>query len=65
MGAFFLGGAGVDANAMFDADIALALTAGVLLNLTPDHLDRHGTMQHYAAIKESQGGAGKGGKRVI
>jgi len=27
-------------------------TAGVLLNLTPDHLDRHGTMQHYAAIKE-------------
>ena len=27
-------------------------TAGVLLNLTPDHLDRHGTMQHYALIKE-------------
>jgi UDP-N-acetylmuramoylalanine--D-glutamate ligase len=27
-------------------------TAGILLNLTPDHLDRHGTMQHYAAIKE-------------
>ncbi|MGS1093660.1 UDP-N-acetylmuramoyl-L-alanine--D-glutamate ligase [Aquamicrobium terrae] len=27
-------------------------TAGVLLNLTPDHLDRHGTMQHYAEIKE-------------
>ena len=27
-------------------------TAGVLLHLTPDHLDRHGTMQHYAAIKE-------------
>jgi UDP-N-acetylmuramoylalanine--D-glutamate ligase len=27
-------------------------TAGVLLNLTPDHLDRHGTMQHYAAVKE-------------
>ena len=27
-------------------------TAGVLLNLTPDHLDRHGTMQHYADIKE-------------
>jgi UDP-N-acetylmuramoylalanine--D-glutamate ligase len=22
------------------------------LNLTPDHLDRHGTMQHYAGIKE-------------
>jgi UDP-N-acetylmuramoylalanine--D-glutamate ligase len=27
-------------------------SAGVLLNLTPDHLDRHGTMQHYADIKE-------------
>ncbi len=25
---------------------------GVLLNLTPDHLERHGTMQNYAAIKE-------------
>ena len=24
----------------------------MLLNLTPDHLDRHGTMQHYGAIKE-------------
>jgi hypothetical protein len=31
-GAFFLGGAGVDANAMFDADIALAMCVGVLLN---------------------------------
>lgn len=31
-GAFFFGGAGVDANAMFDADIALALSTGVLLN---------------------------------
>jgi UDP-N-acetylmuramoylalanine--D-glutamate ligase len=25
---------------------------GVLLNVTPDHLDRHGTMENYAAIKE-------------
>lgn len=24
---------------------------GVLLNLTPDHLDRHGTMEHYAEVK--------------
>jgi len=24
---------------------------GVLLNVTPDHLDRHGTIEHYAAIK--------------
>ncbi|OBZ93012.1 UDP-N-acetylmuramoyl-L-alanyl-D-glutamate synthetase [Pararhizobium polonicum] len=27
-------------------------SAGILLNLTPDHLDRHGSMEHYAAIKE-------------
>jgi UDP-N-acetylmuramoylalanine--D-glutamate ligase len=27
-------------------------SAGILLNLTPDHLDRHGTMQHYAEVKE-------------
>lgn len=27
-------------------------TAGILLNLTPDHLDRHGSMENYAAIKE-------------
>lgn len=25
--------------------------AGILLNLAPDHLDRHGTMENYAAIK--------------
>ncbi len=27
-------------------------TAGILLNVTPDHLDRHGTIQHYADVKE-------------
>ncbi len=31
-GLYFSGGAGVDANALFDADIALALSAGLLLN---------------------------------
>ncbi|MEI9995854.1 MAG: glycosyltransferase family 39 protein [Rhizomicrobium sp.] len=34
-GLYFLGGAGVDANALFDADIALALGAGVLVNRLP------------------------------
>lgn len=27
-------------------------SAGILLNVTPDHLDRHGTIQHYADVKE-------------
>jgi len=27
-------------------------TVGVLLNVSPDHLDRHGTMENYAALKE-------------
>jgi UDP-N-acetylmuramoylalanine--D-glutamate ligase len=31
--------------------IAFAPEAAVLLNLTPDHIDRHGTMQAYAAAK--------------
>ncbi len=38
----------------YQIDLAPTLnpTAGILLNLTPDHLDRHGTMQHYAGVKE-------------
>jgi UDP-N-acetylmuramoylalanine--D-glutamate ligase len=38
----------------FQIDLAPSLkpTVGLLLNLTPDHLDRHGTMANYAAIKE-------------
>jgi len=38
----------------FQIDLAssLAPSVGVLLNITPDHLDRHGTMEAYAAIKE-------------
>lgn len=27
-------------------------TVGALINLTPDHIDRHGTMENYAAVKE-------------
>ena len=26
--------------------------AGILLNVTPDHLDRHGTLENYASVKE-------------
>lgn len=35
VGVYFLGGAGVDANALFDADIALALTVALALNRLP------------------------------
>ncbi len=38
----------------FQIDLApsLAPPIGVLTNITPDHLDRHGTMAHYASVKE-------------
>ncbi|MGV6874430.1 UDP-N-acetylmuramoyl-L-alanine--D-glutamate ligase [Pseudochelatococcus sp. B33] len=38
----------------FQIDLAPSLdpTVGILLNLTPDHIDRHGSMAHYASIKE-------------
>jgi UDP-N-acetylmuramoylalanine--D-glutamate ligase len=38
----------------FQIDLApsLAPTVGILLNISPDHLDRHGTMENYAGIKE-------------
>ncbi|WP_018045175.1 UDP-N-acetylmuramoyl-L-alanine--D-glutamate ligase [Methylobacterium sp. 88A] len=35
-----------------DLTPSLSPSVGVLLNITPDHLDRHGTMENYAAIKE-------------
>lgn len=37
----------------FQIDLAPSLdpSTGILLNVTPDHLDRHGTMENYAAIK--------------
>lgn len=35
-----------------DLTPSLAATVGVMLNISPDHLDRHGTLEQYAAIKE-------------
>jgi UDP-N-acetylmuramoylalanine--D-glutamate ligase len=39
----------------FQIDLTPSLrpSVGVLLNVSPDHLDRHGTIERYAAIKES------------
>jgi UDP-N-acetylmuramoylalanine--D-glutamate ligase len=38
----------------YQIDLAPSLdpSVGVLINLSEDHLDRHGTMQRYAAVKE-------------
>lgn len=38
----------------FQIDLTPTLkpTVGLLLNISPDHIDRHGTLAHYAEIKE-------------
>ena len=38
----------------FQIDLTPTLkpTVGVMLNVTPDHLDRHGSIENYAAVKE-------------
>jgi UDP-N-acetylmuramoylalanine--D-glutamate ligase len=35
-----------------DLTPSLSPDVGILLNLSPDHLDRHGSMENYAAVKE-------------
>ena len=52
----------------FQIDLAPTLDAGVgiLLNLSPDHLDRHGSMANYVAIKERLiAGVEPGGTAVV
>jgi UDP-N-acetylmuramoylalanine--D-glutamate ligase len=38
----------------YQIDLAPSLdpTVGILINISEDHIDRHGTLQHYAAVKE-------------
>ena len=52
----------------FQIDLAPSLdpTVGILLNVTEDHLDRHGTLANYAAIKERLvAGVQAGGTAII
>jgi UDP-N-acetylmuramoylalanine--D-glutamate ligase len=52
--AFAPGGFYVLEVSSYQIDLAPSLkpTVGILLNVTEDHLDRHGTLANYAAIKE-------------
>src|SRR5205085_3709395 len=38
----------------YQIDLAPSLdpSVGVLINVSPDHIDRHGTLEHYASVKE-------------
>lgn len=53
LASFGLGKAYVLEVSSYQIDLAPSLkpTVGILLNVSEDHLDRHGTMENYAAIK--------------
>ena len=49
-----------------DLTPSLDPTVGILLNISPDHLDRHGSLAHYAAIKARLlAGVEPGGTAII
>ncbi|NEW96992.1 UDP-N-acetylmuramoyl-L-alanine--D-glutamate ligase [Rhodopseudomonas sp. BR0G17] len=49
-----------------DLTPSLDPTVGILLNVTEDHIDRHGTIEHYAAVKERLvAGVQDGGTSII
>ncbi|MGO3928925.1 UDP-N-acetylmuramoyl-L-alanine--D-glutamate ligase [Rhodopseudomonas pseudopalustris] len=49
-----------------DLTPSLAPTVGILLNVTEDHIDRHGTIERYAAVKERLvAGVQDGGTAII
>jgi len=52
----------------FQIDLAPSIdpSVGVMLNVTPDHLDRHGTLEAYAAVKQRLvDGVAGGGTAVV
>lgn len=52
----------------YQIDLAPSLdpTVGILLNVSPDHLDRHGSIEHYAEVKEQLiGGVQPQGTAVV
>jgi len=52
----------------YQIDLAPTLdpSVGILINLSEDHLDRHGTMEHYAAVKERLvAGVPKDGEAIV
>jgi UDP-N-acetylmuramoylalanine--D-glutamate ligase len=52
----------------YQIDLAPSLDPliGILINLSEDHLDRHGTMEHYAAVKERLvAGVQPGGTAIV
>jgi len=45
---------------------SLAPSVGILLNVSEDHIDRHGTLSHYAAVKERLiAGVQAGGAAIV
>jgi UDP-N-acetylmuramoylalanine--D-glutamate ligase len=49
-----------------DLTPSLDPSAGILLNVSEDHIDRHGTIQHYAEVKERlAAGVQAGGTSII
>src|ERR1700712_4534872 len=51
----------------FQIDLTPSLdpSVGILLNVTEDHIDRHGTLENYAAVKERLGAGGQHGGTAI